>query len=322
MRDLSKIFEDLNPRIQRINDEGLMIPPDINYQNQFTLLEDDSIDSGRFLDDIIFVDSRRRTFESITVSGYVTLLCQIITGSVRFKKGECFPLFSPDDGPKSKLVLGIPKDFANIANLKDGEELNIGKLNCITCVGEDAKSAIEIYMQHAEQLEVENQISECLTIKDGSIDFATPAFKKNRGPIGLVKNVQKAFVNFETFNAYAFMKSGERSKSIIAELGHDRNLLRIMSYLKLINKPGLRGLVRIETIIDKSEFNQTKESIFSTFNSLARTLPLLTDQSSIIPRTPEDVLPVIFLEKYLDKYFYDPVYVHCAVLESFGEKVG
>lgn len=319
MIDLSALIEGLNPRIEVVKNEGTMLPQDIDYAESASILEEDIIEDVPTCETIVFVDSRRRTFESINVLGYVMLLSQIVTGAVLFKDGKCTTLFSPDCGPKSKLVLAMPKTLAEIINLQE-TSVKISKLSCDVVIGNDAKSALDSYMQQLERDEVCKYIGDFLTIKDGSIDFATPSFEVARGPVGLVKNVQKAFVSLDVFRTYGSMKKAQRSKSIVTRLVGRDTLLRVMSYLKLVNTPGLKGLVRIETIVEEDRFGQTKYDIFETFNQLASTLPSLVDDHSFIPRTPEDTLPVIFLERYLDRYFYDQPYIRCNLVEALQGK--
>ncbi|HEY8542288.1 MAG TPA: hypothetical protein VIL29_07880 [Pseudothermotoga sp.] len=319
MIDLSILIEGLNPRIEIVKNEGTMLPSDIDYAESASILEEDVVKSEPPCETIVFIDSRRRTFESINILGYVVLLSQIVTGAVIFKNGKCTVLFSPDKGPESKLVLAIPRVLSEILELEE-KNVRIGKLLCDVAIGNDAKSALDSYMQQIERNEVCKYVGDFLTIKDGSIDFTTPSFGVARGPVGLVKNVQKAFVSLEVFKTYGSMKKAQRSKCIVTKLVGSDSLLRIMSYIKLVNIPGLKGLVRMETVIEEDRFEQTKYDIFETFNQLASTLPSLVDEHSLIPRTPEDTLPVIFLERYLDRYFYNQSYIHCSLTEALHGK--
>lgn len=319
MIDLSILIEGLNPRIEIVKNEGTMLPSDIDYAESASILEEDVVKSEPPCEEIVFIDSRRRTFESINILGYVVLLSQIVTGAVIFKNGKCTVLFSPDKGPESKLVLAIPRVLSEILELEE-KNVRIGKLLCDVAIGNDAKSALDSYMQQIERNEVCKYVDDFLTIKDGSIDFTTPSFSAARGPVGLVKNVQKAFVSLEVFKTYGSMKKAQRSKCIVTKLVGGDSLLRIMSYTKLVNIPGLKGLVRMETVIEEDRFEQTKHDIFETFNRLASTLPSLVDEHSLIPRTPEDTLPVIFLERYLDRYFYNQSYIHCSLTEALHGK--
>lgn len=315
MIDFFALIDKLNPRIETIKNEGTMLPSDIDYADSASVLEEDTVENRSPCQTIVFVDSRRRTFESINVLGYVMLLSQIVTGAVICTDGKCSVLFSPDQGPESKLVLAMPKKLAELIDLQE-KSVEIGTLRCDVAVGNDAKTALDSYMQQLEHNEVCKYIDDFLTIKDGSIDFATPSFRVGRGPVGLVKNVQKAFVSLEVFKGYGSMKKAQRSKCIVTQLVGDDSLLRIMSYLKLVNNPGLKGLVRIETIVEENRFQKTKYDIFETFNQLATTLSSLVDDHFFIPRTPEDTLPVIFLERCLDRYFYNQSYIHCALVEG------
>jgi len=317
MIDLSEVIKELNPKVEMVRDEGTMLPEDIDYAQAASIIEEDNVEKAPLYETLVFVDSRRRTFESINILGYVALLSQIVTGAVVFEDGRCQTLFSPGQGPESKLVLAIPHALAKILGINE-EYVRLGNLICRVAIGNSAKIALDSFMQELERVHVSRYTDDFLTIKDGSIDFATPSFQIERGPVGLVKNIQKAFVSFEVFTAYSSMQKSQRSKSISTKLVTDNTLLRIMSYLKLVATSGLRGLVRIETIIEEERFGSTKYQIFETFNRLASTLSVLVDENFFIPRAPEDTLPVIFLERCLDRYFYNPRYIHCSVVEAFG----
>ncbi len=315
MIDFSTIIEELNPKVETVRNEGTMLPPDIDYAESAQIVEEDIIKDAPCCQTMVFVDSRRRTFESINVLGYNMLLSQIVTGAVILENGKCTTLFSPEKGPESKLVLAVPDALAQIINLQE-KKVKIGELICEVATGRDAKSALDSYMQQLERDEVSKYIDDFLTIKDGSIDFATPSFRAARGPVGLVKNVQKAFVSLEVFKSYGLMKKTQRSRCILTNPIGNNNLLRIMSYLKLVNTAGLKGLVRIETVIEEDRFEKEKYDIFEVFNQLASSLPSLVDDLSLIPRTPEDTLPIIFLERYLDRYFYNHSYIRCNLAET------
>ncbi|MGJ8453766.1 hypothetical protein ACSFC1_00455 [Pseudothermotoga sp. U03pept] len=317
MIDFCEMIRELNPKIEMVRDEGAMLPEDIDYAETASIIEEDKVEKASPYETLVFVDSRRRTFESINIHGYIALLSQIVTGAVVFENGRCQALFSPNKGPESKLVLAIPHTLAKILDV-NGEDVRIGNLVCRVAIGNNAKIALDSFMQELERVHVSKYTNDFLTIKDGSIDFATPSFQVERGPVGLVKNIQKAFVSFEVFKAYSSMRKSQRSKCISTKLVTDNSLLRIMSYLKLVGTSGLRGLVRIETIIEEERFGSTKYQIFETFNRLASTLSVLVDENFFIPRAPEDTLPVIFLERCLDRYFYNPRYIHCSVVEAFG----
>ncbi|MEJ5230078.1 MAG: hypothetical protein WHT65_08760, partial [Pseudothermotoga sp.] len=234
MMDLSEMIRELNPKIEMVRDEGTMLPEDIDYVEDASILEEDIVEKAPPYETLVFVDSRRRTFESINILGYIALLSQIVTGAVLFENGRCQTLFSPEESPESKLVLAIPYALAKILGI-NGEYVSLGNLVCKVAIGNNAKIALDSFMQELERVHVSRYTNDYLTIKDGSIDFATPSFQIERGPVGLVKNIQKAFVSFEMFTAYSSMKKSQRSKSISSRLVTDNNLYRIMSYLKLVS---------------------------------------------------------------------------------------
>ncbi len=309
-KDLAHLISKLNPRIVQIREEGSFLPVDIAYSQAAYPVEEDCAQeiSGDY-ESLIFVDSRRRTYESILVEGFVMLFAQIVTGALAFSKGLCVPLFSPGEKPEINFILAVPESLANRYGLFDGEMVIVGEIAATVAVGSTAERALDSYMQKVERRVVEKHLSDALVVKDGSIDFTTPAFQPKVGPVGLVKNIETAYVDMESFLSYGFMKAGERSKSIKIRLS-EPNYERVMSYLKLTNSPGLSGLVRLEVVVETEEYNQVRSQIFDCFNMLAKTLPNLTADAPFIPRMPENIFPVSYLEKCLDKFFYDRNYVH------------
>ncbi|MEN3007984.1 hypothetical protein [Pseudothermotoga sp.] len=317
MIDLAGMIRNANARITVISHREETLPVDIEYVPSSWLVEEDLI-TAQCPKKVIFVDSRRRRYASIEVEGCVILLSQVVTGAVLLEKDRCVPLFSPDDPPMVNLVLGMPEFIANLWGLSSDQHVMIGNLVCDVAVGLNAKDATDLYMQEIEKKIVERFLPDALVIKDGAIDFATPTFLVEHGPIGLVKNIHKAYVDRDKFKVFSSMKKGQRSKCIAIELGYGTEYLKIMTYLKLSSTPGLRGLVRIETVIEKDRFERVKNDVFATLAGVCDTLIKVSDDSGLIPRAPEDTLPMVFLERYLDQYFYNETYVKCALIQSIN----
>jgi len=318
--DVAKLIRDSNARITMIKYQEEILPEDVKFgSSSCWLVEEEEPFVSEGPEKIIFVDSRRRRFTSIEVEGYVLLLTQIVTGAVLLENYRCKPLFSPDEPPTVKLVLGVPDVIAKRWNVLNGEQVNIGRLSCDVAVGLTAKDATDSYMQEIERRTVERFLQEALVVKDGAINFTTPTFQIERGPLGLVKNIHMPYVDAEKFRTFGLMKKGQRSRCFATQLAEGEEPLKVMSYLKLSDTPGLRGLVRIEAVVQKDCFAGSKRDIFELFGRLCGTLVAVSDDSGLIPRTPEDTLPVVFLEKYLDRYFYSETYVRCAFIEAVKE---
>jgi hypothetical protein len=315
--DVANLIREFNARITMIKYQEEILPEDVKFgSSPCWLVEEEEPFVSEGPEKIIFVDSRRRRFTSIEVEGYVLLLTQIVTGAVLLENERCKPLFSPDEPPIVKLVLGVPDVIAKRWNIPNGGQVSIGNLSCDVAVGPTAKDATDSYMQEIERRTVERFLQDGLVVKDGAINFTTPAFQVDRGPLGLVKNIHMPYVDAEKFRTFGFMKKGQRSRCFATQLAEGEELLKMMSYLKLSDTPGLRGLVRIEAVVERDWFAGSKKLIFELFGKLCGTLVKVSDDSGLIPRTPEDTLPVVFLEKYLDRYFYNETYVRCAFIEA------
>lgn len=317
MKDLAGLIRSSFARISMIEHHEEIVPEDVRFGPSSWIVESGETAACEELNKVVFVDSRRRMFTSIEVEGgYVLLISQIVTGAVLLENDRCKPLFSSEEPPVVKFVLGVPDPIATLWKLSKGERVAIGSLVCDVAVGPTAKDATDSYMQDVEREIVERYVKDYLVVKDGVINFQSPTFRPGRGPLGLVKNIHIPYVDPERFKAYGSMKKGQRSRCIATELGKGSELLKVMSYLKLSNIPGLRGLVRIETVVHKDELSVVKEEIFKLFEAISSALTRVSDDTGLIPRTPEDTLPVVFLEKYLDRYFYNETYVKCAILEA------
>ncbi|AEH50929.1 hypothetical protein [Pseudothermotoga thermarum] len=320
MNELGNLISKLNPRVLQIREEASFVPLDITYSSSGTFVENDKPNFiDRECENIIFVDSRRRTFESITVEGFVMLLCQVVTGALRYSNSLCTPLFSPDTNPpESKFILAVPQALAQLLGLEESQRIWIGEILAQVEIGASAENALDSYMQRAEKNEVEKYLDQAIVIKDGSIDFTTPAFRLPFGPFGLVKNIEKAYLDMKTFLSLGQMKRGERSRSIKVKLS-EPDYERVMTYLKLVDSPGLKGLVRLEAVVEVDVFESSSEKIFELFDQLAKTLPNLTADASFIARMPENIFPVSYLEKCLEKFFYDRDYVHWNVVKALAQ---
>lgn len=320
MKDVANLISVANARISVIKGQEEIVPEDVRFGSSSWLVEEKEPVLLKGSERIVFVDSRRRRFISIEVEGYVLLLTQIVAGAVLFENERCKPLFSPDEPPIVKLVLALPKEIADLWNVSTGEKVTIGRLSCDVAVGPTAKDATDSYMQEIERQIVENFLPKFLVVKDGTINFTTPTFQSGHGPLGLVKNIHIPYVDPERFKAFGLMKKGQRSKCFATHFGQNGELLKIMSYLKLSDTPGLRGLVRLETVVHKDWLDASKQEIFELFGRVCGVLVSVSDDSGFIPRTPEDTLPVVFLEKYLDRYFYKEDYIKCAFIEAVKSK--
>ncbi|MCD6102600.1 MAG: hypothetical protein J7J68_01350 [Thermotogaceae bacterium] len=308
MKDLFEVIKKLHPRFLRLQDETYFTPEDIDWKLSSRAIEETLPTRINPISEIIFVDSRRRSHISINVFGFTMIIAQIATGSAKWsEKDGCSLLFSTKNPPVIKTLLAMSQETADRFGLNPSDLVKVGSLVCEVVVGKTPKSALDSEMQHLERQEVERRIQQGeLIIKDGGIDFTTPAFEPTVGPVGLVKNVHISYVDPETFIKYGSMKAGERSHCRAVKMGRD--FVRVMSYVKLIDREGMRGLVRIETSVEERYLKEHKASILQLFSDIASVLPFLTDDIPL-PRLPEDILPIMFLEQALDNYLLSRDYV-------------
>ncbi|PLV60123.1 DNA double-strand break repair nuclease NurA [Thermotoga sp. KOL6] len=298
-------------RIENIQSELEEHVSDQTFVERSNFLEDDEQGQGKTLERIIFVDGKRRSFVRITTDeGFRGIFAELCVGAVIWEKDVgTRPLFSPHSPPVVERVVGFSQNFPESGN----QEVE-GFVFKVIKDGRDAMDSIDSYLQTLEIQEVKKYLTgSSLVVKDGPAVPELP-FKENVGPIGLVKNISSTDLKGEDFRKLRFLKKGERSKMFVVEKNTERKLKKIGTYVKLVNSESTRGLVRLETYIeDDSQILHLK----SIFDDLAATLPLLTADLPI-PRLPENILPIQFLEKNLSYFLTDKHYMNTKLFAYLG----
>ncbi|WP_038050973.1 MULTISPECIES: DNA double-strand break repair nuclease NurA [unclassified Thermotoga] len=296
-------------RAERIESELEEHVGDQTFVEESRFLEEDEQREGEILDQIIFVDGKRRSFVRITTDEGITgIFAELCVGAVIWDREDgTKTLFFPDKPPVKERVLGFSQSFQ-----EEGYEEVGGILFKVVKEGKDAMQSIDLYMRSLEIEEVRKHMDKnILIVKDGPAARELP-FEENVGPIGLVKNIGVTELSKEDFKKLRFLKKGERSKMFVSS--RETPLKKVGAYVKLIDGEGIRGLVRLETYV--KDDNQIPY-IRKVFDDLAKTLPHLTADLPI-PRLPENILPIQFLEENLSYYLTDKNYMNTRLFAYIG----
>lgn len=283
---------------------------DLLFSQSYEVLPDRTYGAPeRELNTIIFVDGKRRSFiRFVTRSGYVGVFSEVSAGAVLWDKEKgTRPLFSPQIPPKVIKVVGFSRDCP-----EGGEEERIDDITFkVVKTGRDAMESVDNELKALETEIVREHLREgVLVVRDGP---AVPdqVFEPRVGPIGLIKNVMLLELPRNQLEELSKLKRGERWNKIYCE--RRGRLKKVGTYLKLINEEGLRGLVKVESFVDE---DWKVEELGKLFNELAITLPRLTADLPI-PRLPEDIFPIQFLEQQLSHFLTDRNYMITKILASY-----
>ncbi|MCD6550771.1 nuclease [Thermotoga sp.] len=289
-------------RIESVQNEIEERRRDQSFSEKSNFLEGDDRKDGRILDRVVFVDGKRRSFVWIeTDEGFRGVFAELCVGAVVWEKDRgTFPLFSPQSPPVVEKVLGFSQNFP-----EEGYVEVEGNIFKIVKNGKEAMDSIDTYLRTLEIQEVRKYLEgDALVIKDGPAVPELP-FGEGVGPVGLVKNIGTTDLRRDDFRRLRFLRKGERSQMFVAGI-QEGTLKKIGTYVKLVDGEGTKGLIRLEAYIeDDAQIPLLKK----TFDDLAITLPHLTADLPI-PRLPENILPIQFLEESLSRYLTDKHYMN------------
>lgn len=114
--------------------------------------------------------------------------------------------------------------------------------------------------------------------------------------LGLVKNIKKLYMNPSHIDLLYSLRKGQRSP-IIKLQQEQEGKEKYTWYVKLSSHEGLYGLVRVELFPQKNE-----ERIRELADLSAGILPLFASQSFQDRRSPQNLLPIGKLEKFLRQH--------------------
>jgi hypothetical protein len=287
-------------RVESVQNEIEEHRRDQSFSEKSNFLEEDSRETGTVLERMIFVDGKRRSFVWIeTDEGFRGVFAELCVGAVVWEKDRgTFPLFSPQSPPVVEKVLGFSQNFP-----EEGYVEVEGSIFKIVKGGREAMESVDSHLRELEIQEVRKHLqSGTLVVKDGPAVPELP-FREGAGPVGLVKNVNTTDLRREDFRKLRSLRRGERSQMFVAGIG---TMKKIGVYVKLVDGEGTKGLIRLEAYVeDDAQIPFLKK----TFDDLAATLPRLTADLPI-PRLPENILPIQFLEESLSRYLTDKHYMN------------
>lgn len=293
---MEPVLEELEERYEDPSfSQSYEVFPDRAYEN-----------AKKGLDSIIFVDGKRRSFVRLmTTNGYVGVFSEVSAAAVLWsRKMGTKPLFSPRVPPKVVKVVGFSKDYP-----EEGEEEKVDDLTFkVVKTGRDAMESVDNELKALEAEVVRERLRDgVLVVRDGPA-IPDHVFEPGVGPIGLIKNVMLFGLPRDQLEELSRLRKGERWDKIYCE--RKGKLKRVGTYLKLIDEEGLRGIVKVESFVDE---DWKIEELSKLFNELAVTLPSLTADLPI-PRLPEDIFPIQFLEQQLSHFLTDRNYMITKIL--------
>ncbi len=317
LSDLKDLITKMEPVLHEIESPTLR---NIRPVERYSIVENDEPGEGINIERIVFIDGKRRSFLSAMFGPFTGIFSEIAVGGVMWeRKKGVYLLFSPDNPPKVLKILGFPEDFKSFYGKSMDDIFVKNYVFKVFMRGKDCHDSVDSVLREFEKsavIEALSNYNKVLVIKDGTLpDIEDMYFKPGRGPVGLVKNIMATGFSYMAFKDYYDMKKGERSRMFTWRVHGNLRALKVGTYLKLVDSKGLRGLVRMEALVREEDLEDLCEEIRKTFDSLRKILPTLTADLPI-PRLPENILPIQFLEDSLSKYMTDRDYMITCIYES------
>lgn len=325
--------EDSFPRFFREENDSFLTTSDLWEIEEGDFSSWSAKRSSSALEEVYLVDGRMRVHARIIVGMKVVLLGEVVAGFARWQKDRGLSLgFSPQDPPRLERVLGAPEGLflgemvSREFSLGPGFVFNVwesARTSRYPQELEAAQQAIFSAMQVLEGKVVKDLLSRssCI-IKDGTLHEGDPKFRPGVGPCGLVKRVEDLHLPSSYLESLFQLEEGERTPFFSAYLRKDSPTLRVFCYTRLVKRDDnypWKGLVRLETLLNKERWAGEKDNISLLFDGLVSLLPFLTAD---FPgkRLPENIFPVIALEEHLGQYLSSPLLVQELVRKALGRK--
>ncbi|MCD6419809.1 MAG: hypothetical protein J7L41_03745 [Synergistetes bacterium] len=273
---------------------------------------------------VVFIDGRMRVHSRfILYNREPAIIGEAIAGGIILKEGYLHFDFSSNNPPQIKRVLTLPvkeRDRAvslgiqgsinmPIVSSKEYVELYIVSSDVDASEAERAYSALLETMRALERELVNHYFSnsEHFIIKDGTLRPPDRTFIKGRGPIGLIKRIYQEELTHDFFGKFIYnLKKGERSPFFCYRISENHTIVKVISYMRIAESPAndhpMRGIVKVELLADENSITEKKSEIAEAFDFVSTLLPKLTKVLPI-PRSPENIFPIMSLEKALTDYF-------------------
>ncbi len=274
---------------------------------------------------VVFIDGRMRVHSRFILHDRnPAIIGETIAGGIILKGGKLFLDFSSNKPPKIMRVLTLPvqeRERAKSMGLNEpiqipiistnrSIELHIVSSDTKASESERAYSALLETMRLLEREVVNHYFSESnhFIIKDGTLRPPDREFIKGRGPIGLIKRIHQEEIPPDFFERFIYMlERGERTPFFCYRISEKHTTIRVISYMRIAEKfPSehpIRGIVKVELLSDENSIdNREKEEIAEALDFVSSLLPKLT-KILPIPRSPENIFPIMSLEDALSNFF-------------------
>ncbi len=177
----------------------------------------------------------------------------------------------------------------------------------------EGELSVEINRYMREELEAEvalqiqREVKDSIVICDGPLSYKL----KNTSFLGLVKSIKRLYIDRSHLPLLYTLRLGQRSPILKVNYQQEEEQKdKYTWYVRLTEHEGLHGIVRVET------FEGNFEEVKRLANISAGVLPLFASQSFQDRRSPQNLLPIGRLEKFL-RLHLGPYRIIRRQIESF-----
>ncbi len=177
----------------------------------------------------------------------------------------------------------------------------------------EGELSVEINRYMREELEAEaalqiqKEVKDSIVICDGPLSYKL----KNTPFLGLVKSIKRLYIDRSHLPLLYTLRLGQRSPILKVNYQQEEEQKdKYTWYVRLTEHEGLHGIVRVET------FEGNFEEVKRLANISAGVLPLFASQSFQDRRSPQNLLPIGRLEKFL-RLHLGPYRIIRRQIESF-----
>ena len=276
-----------------IREEGYEVPRSFKEDVSSKIVDFDEPKKAEPPERVIFVDGRvKHLLKREEEPSSKLLISQIVIGAVEYSKNG-IEIFKEPILKTIAVVSGkfeketFPKDFVVLSGSGDFSDLVSEKMSHL-----EMELSLDILKE-----------TDAVVVKDGSLKpifLVGESFEK--GPIGLVKNVQAYLPRDIEWELISELKVGERSKAFTVEWESEgKTVFRVSSYLKIVEN----GYMRLDAMARSMKDVREILEIFDSLTSLIPDLTLPVNHG----RYPFDIAPIQSLEYILGMYFEHPLTV-------------
>lgn len=285
-------------------------PNEIEESLQFSdLAEEPKVYDGYVPENfsLVFIDGVRRTEclayvrDEETGESFEGAFLSLGAGALRIEYGRLNPL------RESLILHRVERLFFHKGGILVDELLGFRPYAV------EGELSVEINRYMREELEAEvalqiqREVKDSLVICDGPLSYKL----KNTSFLGLVKSIKRLYIDRSHLPLLYTLRLGQRSPILKVNYQQEEEQKdKYTWYVRLTEHEGLQGLVRVET------FEGNFEEVKRLANISAGVLPLFASQSFQDRRSPQNLLPIGRLEKFL-RIHLGPYRIIRRQIESF-----